>query len=214
MNRIRVLLADDHIIVREGLVRILNTTPDIEIVAEASDGDDAVTKALATRPHVAILDITMPRMNGLEAARRLHNALPDTALLVLTMHDDAEYVLRMMRVGVAGYLVKDSAASELMAAIRALKAGRAYFGAQASKALAEAYRDNRPLPEDPFERLTDRERDVLHLVIEGHTSGKIAERLCISPKTVENHRTRLMEKLGVHGMAELLRYAARHGLIS
>ena len=213
MNRIRVLLADDHTIVREGLVRILNTTDDIEIVAEASDGDMAVSRALEMKPDVAILDISMPALNGVEAARRLHKALPDTAILVLTMHDDAEYVLRMMRVGVAGYLVKDGAASELITAIRALKAGRPYFGAQASKALAEAWRDNRPLPEDPVARLTERERDVFHLVVEGYTSGKIAERLCISPKTVENHRTRLMEKLGVHGTTELLRYAARHGLI-
>jgi DNA-binding NarL/FixJ family response regulator len=212
--RIRVLLADDHTIVREGLVRILKTTPDIEIVAEAGDGDEAVHRAVETRPDVVVLDINMPRLNGLEAARRVRKALPAAAILVLTMHADAEYVLKMMRAGASGYLVKDGAAAELIAAIRALKSGRTYLGAQASTALAEAWRDNRPIPDDPCGTLTDREREVFHLVVEGCTSGRIASRLGISPKTVENHRMRLMEKLGLHSTAELLRYAARHGLIT
>ncbi len=214
MSHIRVLLADDHTIVREGLVRILKTTPDIEVVAEAADGDEALTRALETRPDVVVLDINMPRLNGLEAARRMRRALPGAAVLVLTMHGDAEYVLQMMRVGADGYLVKDGAAAELIAAIRAVKNGRTYLGAQASTALADAYRDNRPLPDDPYGNLTDREREVFHLVVEGCTSARIAGRLGISPKTVENHRMRLMEKLGLHSTAELLRYAARHGLIT
>lgn len=214
MSHIRVLLADDHTIVREGLVRILKTTADMEVVAEAGDGDEAVTRALETRPDVVVLDINMPRLNGLEAARRMRKALPGAAILVLTMHGDAEYVLKMMRAGADGYLVKDGAAVELIAAIRALKNGRTYLGAQASTALADAYRDNRPIPDDPYGNLTDREREVFHLVVEGCTSNRIADRLGISPKTVENHRMRLMEKLGLHSTAELLRYASRHGLIT
>lgn len=214
MSHIRVLLADDHTIVREGLVRILKTTADIEVVAEAGDGDEAVARALETRPDVVVLDINMPRLNGLEAARRMRKTLPGAAILVLTMHGDAEYVLKMMRAGADGYLVKDGAAVELIAAIRAVKNGRTYLGAQASTALADAYRDNRPLPDDPYGNLTDREREVFHLVVEGCTSVRIAGRLGISPKTVENHRMRLMEKLGLHSTAELLRYASRHGLIT
>jgi len=130
------------------------------------------------------------------------------------MHDEEEYVLNMVRVGVSGYLVKDGAASELVAAIRALRAGQGYFGPQAARALAGAYQENKPLPEDPYGRLTAREREVFGLVAEGRTNAQIASTLFISPKTVDNHRTRLMEKLGVHNTAELLRYAARHGLLA
>lgn len=209
----RVLLAEDHTIVRQGLVSILGASREFEVVAEAADGNEAVEKALAAKPDVAVLDISMPRLSGLEAARRIHKALPGCRILVLTMHDDQEYVLQMVRAGVSGYLVKDGAAAELVSALRALRAGKAYFGPQAAKALAEAYQGGSALPEDPYGSLTDREREVFHLVTEGLTNAKIADRLCISPKTVDNHRTRLMEKLGVHGTADLMRYAARHGLL-
>jgi DNA-binding NarL/FixJ family response regulator len=161
-----------------------------------------------------VLDVSMPHLNGIEAARRIRDALPGTRVLVLTMHDDEEYVLKMVRAGASGYLLKDSAASELLAAIRALKAGKASFGPHATRALAEAYQSDRPLPEDPFERLTDREREIFQLVVEGKTNAQIAEMLFISPKTVDNHRTRMMEKLGVHGTAELVRFAAKHKLLS
>jgi DNA-binding NarL/FixJ family response regulator len=214
MPRIRVLVADDHTIVRQGLVGILKASEDVEVVAEAADGYEAVEKALKTKPDIVVLDISMPRLNGLEAARRVHDALPATRILVLTMHDDEEYVLKMVRAGASGYLLKEGAASELIAGIRALKAGKAYFGPHASKALAEAYQRNEPVPEDPYGRLTNREREVFQLVVEGRTNAQIADLLCISPKTVDNHRTRLMEKLGVHGTAELVRYAAKHGLLS
>ncbi len=214
MTAIRVLLADDHTIVRQGLIGILKATADIEVVAEAADGHEAVEKALDARPDVAVLDLTMPRLGGLEAARRLRKALPSCRILVLTMHDEDEFVLRMVRVGVSGYLVKDGAASELVAAIRALKIGKAYFGPQASKALADVYQADKPLPDDPLGLLTNREREVFQLLIEGKTNAQVADVLCISPKTVDNHRTRLMEKLGIHGAAELVRYAARHGLLS
>jgi DNA-binding NarL/FixJ family response regulator len=214
MGAIRVLVADDHTIVRQGLVGILKASDDIEVVGEAGDGAEAVEKATKLKPDVVVLDVSMPHLNGIEAARRIRDALPGTRVLVLTMHDDEEYVLKMVRAGASGYLLKDSAASELLAAIRALKAGKASFGAHATRALAEAYQSDRPLPEDPFERLTDREREIFQLVVEGKTNAQIAEMLFISPKTVDNHRTRMMEKLGVHGTAELVRFAAKHKLLS
>jgi two-component system response regulator NreC len=211
--RIRVLVADDHTIVRQGLVGILKASAEIEVVGEAADGHEAVEKSLKSQPDVVVLDISMPRLNGLEAARRIHEALPATRLLVLTMHDDEEYVLKMVRAGVSGYLLKDDAASELIAGIRTLKAGKTYFGPHASQALAEAYQRDQPLPDDPYGRLTDREREIFQLVVEGKTNAQVADILCISPKTVDNHRTRLMEKLGVHSTAELVRYAAKHKLL-
>ena len=213
MTRIRVLVADDHTIVRQGLVGILKASDEVEVVGEAADGAEAVEKATKLKPDVVVLDVSMPHLSGLEAARRIREVLPATRILVLTMHDDEEYVLKMVRAGASGYLLKDSAASELIAGIRALKAGKVYFGPHASRALADAYQSDRPLPEDPYERLTDREREVFQLVVEGKTNAQIADMLCISPKTVDNHRTRLMEKLGIHGTADLVRFAAKHKLI-
>jgi two-component system response regulator NreC len=214
MPRLRILLADDHTILRQGLVSILKAEADFEVVAEAADGSEAVDKALETRPDVVVLDITMPRLNGLEAARRIHKALPESRVLVLTMHEDEEYVLKMVRAGASGYLVKDGAAAELVTAIRALQADKAYFGPQAAKALAQDYQANKPVAEDPYARLTDREREVFQLVVEGRTNAQVADILCISAKTVDNHRTHLMEKLGVHSIGQLLRFAARSGHLS
>lgn len=213
MKKIRVLVADDHTMVRQGLVGILKSSEEIEVVGEAGDGYEATDKALKTKPDVVVLDVSMPRLNGLEAARRIHEALPAVRILVLTMHDDEEYVLRMVRAGASGYLLKDGAASELLDGIRALKQGRTHFGPHASRALAEAYQRENPLPEDPYGSLTDREREIFQLVVEGKTNAQIADILCISPKTVDNHRTRLMEKLGAHSTAELVRYAAKHKLL-
>ena len=213
MTKIRVLIADDHTIVRQGLVGILKASPDMEVVAEASDGNEAVEKSLKTKPDVVVLDVSMPRLSGIEAARRIHEALPAPRILVLTMHDDEEYILKMVRAGASGYLLKDGAASELLAGIRNLKAGKTHYGPHAAKALEEAFARDRPAePADPYERLTDREREVFQLVVEGKTNAEIGEMLFISAKTVDNHRTRLMEKLGLHSAAEVIRYAARHKL--
>jgi DNA-binding NarL/FixJ family response regulator len=212
--RIRVLVADDHTIVRQGLVGLLRATEDIEVVGEAARGTEALEKTLALAPDVVVLDISMPELNGFEVARRIRKEAAHTRVLVLTMHEDEEYVLRMVRAGVSGYLVKDGAAAELVAAIRALHGGKAYFGPQASRVLADAYQAGRDVPADPFERLTDREREVLHLVIEGKTNAQIGKLLGVSPKTIDNHRTHLMEKLGVHGTMALVRLAARHGLLT
>lgn len=209
----RVLVADDHTVVRQGLVGLLSAGGEFEVVAEAKDGHDAVEKALQTRPDVVILDVAMPRLDGFEAARRIRKALPAVRILALTMHEDEEYVLRMVRAGVSGYLVKDTATAELQEAIRALRSGKGYFGPQAAKALAESYQTGRSVPENPYARLTDREREVFQLLTEGKTNAQVGELLFISPKTVDNHRTHVMDKLGVHSTAELMRFAARHGLL-
>lgn len=213
MSRVRVLVADDHTIVRKGLVSLLAESGECEVVAEAADGLDAVEKALATRPEVAILDLSMPRLSGLEAVRRIHDALPQTRVLVLTVHEEEEYILPIVRAGASGYLIKDSAVAELLAAVRALHAGQGYFGPQAARVLAEQYRHPERAPDDPYGTLSPREREVFHLVVDGHTTKEIARALAISVKTADNHRCRLMEKLGVHNTAELVRYAARRGLL-
>jgi DNA-binding NarL/FixJ family response regulator len=211
---IRVLVADDHTIVREGLVSLLVEGGECEVVAQAADGVEAVERARETRPEVVVVDLTMPRLSGLEVTRRIHQELPRTRVLVLTMHEDEEYVAQAVQAGASGYLVKDTAATELLAAVRALYAGQAYFGPGPARALAERYRHPERTPEDPYGSLTPREREVFHLVAEGSTTKEVARELGISVKTAENHRTRMMEKLAVHNTAELVLYATRKGLVS
>lgn len=211
---IRVLVADDHTIVREGLVSLLVEGGECEVVAQASDGVEAVEQARKTRPEVVVVDLTMPRLSGLEVVRRIHQDLPRTRVLVLTMHEDEEYVVQAVQAGASGYLVKDTAGTELLAAVRALHAGQAYFGPGPAKALAERYRHPERTPEDPYGSLTPREREVFHLVVEGSTTKEVARELGISVKTAENHRTRMMDKLAVHNTAELVLYATRKGLVS
>jgi len=210
---VRVLIADDHTLVRESLVGLLQSEGDVLVVAQASDGLETVEKAIATRPDVVVTDISMPRLNGIEVVRRLREALPETRVLVLTMHQEDEYVLQAVRVGAAGYMVKDSAASELLTAVRALHAGRGYFGPQAAKALAEQLQHPERDLGDPYGQLTTREREVFHLLAEGLTTKEIARQLGISTKTAENHRARVLAKLGVRNTAELVRYALRKGLL-
>jgi DNA-binding NarL/FixJ family response regulator len=212
MNPIRVLVADDHTIVRQGLVSLLIAGGDCRIIAEAADGQEAVDRALELVPDVVVMDLSMPRLSGLEAVRRIHKESPRIRILVLTMHKEEEFVLPVVRAGASGYLVKDTAASELLNAVRKLARGEVYFDPHAAKALAEVYRSPKP-GEEGLESLTPREREVLHLVTEGHSTKEIASLLDISPKTAENHRTRVMQKLGVHNTAELVRYAAQRGLL-
>jgi two-component system, NarL family, response regulator NreC len=212
-GRVRVLVADDHTIVRKGLVNLLVESGECEVVAEAADGLEAVEKAQATHPDVAILDLSMPRLSGLEAVRRIHELLPQTRVLVLTVHEEEEYVLPIVRAGASGYLIKDSAVAELLAAVRALRSGQGYFGPQAARVLAEQYRRPEGAADDPYGALSPREREVFHLVVDGRTTKEIARALGISVKTADNHRYRLMEKLDVHNTAELVRYAARRGLL-
>ena len=212
---VRVLVADDHTVVRQGIVNMLNSSDEVEVVAEASDGAEAMRRAMETRPDVAVLDVSMPRLNGIEAARRIHEALPQTRILVLTMHDEEEYVVRMVRAGASGYILKDGVVSELIAGILAVNRGQSYF---APETIATRARHAAQAPlskeDEPYESLTDRERDVFHLIAEGMTNAQVAAVLAIRPKTVDNHRTRLMEKLGLHSAAELVRYAAKNHRVS
>lgn len=209
----RVLIADDHTMVRESLVSVLQADGDVQVVAQAADGIEALEKALQTRPDIVVVDLSMPRLNGIEVVRRLREALPATRVLVLTMHQEDEYVLQAVRAGAAGYLVKDSAAAELLAAVRSVHAGHGYFGPQAAKALAEQLQHPERTLEDPYGRLTAREREVFHLLAEGLTTKEIARKLDISVKTAENHRGRVLDKLGTRNTAELVRYALRKGLL-
>lgn len=213
MGNIRVLIADDHTLVRESLVGLLQADGDVQVVAQAANGLETLEQAAATRPDIVVTDLTMPGLNGIEVVRRLRESLPNTRVLVLTMHQEDEYVLQAVRAGASGYLVKDSAASELLAAVRSLQLGRSYFGPQASKALAEQLQHPERVVDDPYGRLTPREREVFHLIAEGLTTKEIASKLGTSTKTAENHRTRVLGKLGVRNTAELVRYALRRGLL-
>lgn len=213
MPAIRVLIADDHTLVRESLVGLLQSEGDVQVVAQAADGIETVEKALAMRPEVVVADLSMPRLGGIEVVRRLREALPDTRVLVLTMHQEDEYVLQAVRAGASGYLVKDSAGSELLAAVRNLHAGRGHFGPQAARTLAQQLQHPERTLDDPYGRLTAREREVFHLIAEGHTTKEIARQLDISVKTAENHRARVLDKVGVRNTAELVRYALRKGLL-
>ena len=210
---LRVLIADDHTLVRESLVGLLQGAGDVQVVAQASDGAETIEKAIATRPDVVVTDLSMPGLGGIEVVRRLHEALPGTRVLVLTMHQEDEYVLQAVRAGASGYLVKDSASAELLAAVRSLHAGRGYFGPQASRALAEQMQHPDRTVDDPYGGLTAREREVFHLVVEGLTTKEVARRLDISVKTAENHRARVLAKIGVRNTAELVRHALRRGLL-
>jgi two-component system response regulator NreC len=213
MKLIRVLVADDHTLLRDGLVALLNRPGECHVVAEAGDGIAAVEMALKHQPDVAVIDISMPRLNGIEVVRRLALELPATRVLVLTMHAEEEYVLHVVRAGAAGFLLKDSASSELLAAVKSLAAGHGYFGPHAAKVLAQQLQQPRTALDDPYRGLTTREREVFHLVVEGLTTKEIARRLEISAKTAENHRAHVLDKLGARNTAELIRYAVRHGLM-
>jgi two-component system response regulator NreC len=212
MDKISVLIADDHRLVRDGLKTILETSDDIRVVGEASNGLEVLRKVSELKPDVVLLDISMPQLSGMEAARRIRKEHPSVKIMILTMHDEEEYSLKMVRMGVSGYLVKDSTALEVMEAIRCVHSGKAFFSPQISKILAESYREAVAGKEDPYERLNDREREILQLIAEGHTNKKIADILCISPKTVDNHRTNLMRKLDIHTAAALVRWATKRGI--
>jgi two-component system response regulator NreC len=214
-RHIRVLLAEDHTIVREGLKALLSTQPDIEVVGEAGDGAEAVELSRRLSPAVVIMDLSMPRLNGVEATRQIRKARPQVRVLILSMHAGEEFVRSAIRAGASGFLVKGAGLSDLVAATRAVAAGEAFFCPAAARVLLlDAQRPNGlPAPESPAEELTDREREVLQLVAEGKSSKQIGELLHISAKTVEGHRSRIMDKLDIHDLAGLVRFAVRHNLV-
>lgn len=213
MSPIRVVLADDHAILRDGLVRLLEQDDLCQVVAQAEDGISAVEKALEKRPDVLVIDLNMPRLNGLEAVRRIHQAEPSIRILVLTQQAEKEYVIPLVEAGASGYLVKDGKAEELRRAVVALHSGKSYFDPHAATAMAQRHEFTAPGSLDPYGALSPREREVLHLVCDGATTKEIARTLEIGVKTAENHRSRILSKLGFSNTAELVRYAARRGLI-
>jgi DNA-binding NarL/FixJ family response regulator len=209
---IQVLLADDHTLVRAGVRRILESQAGFRVVGEVADGRAALAELGKHRVDVLILDLSMPGMDGFEVLRRLRGISPGTKTLVLSMHADPEYVARAVREGADGYLLKDSAVQELVAAIEAVRAGRAYHSPQVQRELNELVRGRTGI-ESPFADLTDREREVLRFIAEGLSTKETAARLEIGTRTVETHRANLMRKLGVHSVAQLVRVAIREGLV-
>ena len=205
---IRVVLADDHILVRQG-VRALLEREGIQVVGEASDGQEAQRLVLHENPDAAVMDISMPNFNGLDAALGLSRSSPRTRLILLTRHNEEQYVAEALRCGVRGYVLKDQAANDLVRAIREVCSGQVYLSPGVSRAVVEAY----ATPDRPRDALSARERQVLQLIAEGKTTKDIAALIHVSAKTVETHRARLMQKLGIHEIAGLVRYAIRKGLV-
>lgn len=214
-GKIRVLLADDHAIVREGVKRILTAEPDLEVVGEAEDGLQAVEQAKKLKPDVAVLDISMPGINGIEATKQIKAALPNTNTLALTMHSDDSYVFQLLKAGASGYVLKRAAATDLVQAIRAARRGEAFLYPSVAKAVVADYLKRLESGEgrETYDGLTDREKEILTLVAEGATNQEIAQKLYISVKTVQTHRAHIMEKLNLHDRTMLVRYAIRKGLI-
>ncbi len=215
MSKLRILIADDHTLVRHGLRKILETQPDWEVVAEAGDGREAIRETLERQPDVVILDIAMPRLNGVEALQQIVRRVPDTRVLVLSMYVDEAYVTRAVRAGALGYLLKDSADIDLIRAVTAVSQGKSFFSPAVAKIILDEY--GRQMAEkgitDRYDTLSEREREVFQLVAEGMSNKEVAEMLHISPATVETHRARLMEKLDIHSTAELVLCAVRKGVI-
>lgn len=212
-RRSRILLADDHTLVRRGLRLILDAQPDLEVVAEAADGSDAVEHALRDEIDLVILDVSMPRMTGLQAAAQLHKQRPDLPVLVLTMHESEQYLYEALRAGAAGYVVKNVADRDLVEACRAVLRGEPFLYPGAVSALIGSYLQRARNGEEPREPLTEREKQIVKLVAESYTNKQIAQTLVISEKTVDSHRANILEKLGLHDRVELTRYAIRNGLI-
>ncbi|HMF03020.1 MAG TPA: response regulator transcription factor [Terriglobia bacterium] len=216
MKEIRILLADDHNVMRAGLKLLLENHPGFKVVSEASEGNQAVENAIAARPDVVVLDIAMPKLTGIEAAQKIKGQLPQTGIIILSMHSDEGYVLRALKAGARGYLLKDSAENDLIEAIKALNEGKAFFSPEISKVLAEDYVREVTVRgvEDTYELLTPREKEILHLLVEGKSNKEIAASLSLSLYTVETHRRNLQGKLNLHSFAELILYAVRKGIIA
>jgi len=216
MKRIRVLLADDHTLIRAGLRMVVDAQQDLTVVGEADNGREAVALAQTLKPDIVVMDIGMPSLNGIEAARQIREALPETQIVMLSMHSDEGYVLRALKAGAKAYLLKDSAEADLARAVRSAAAGKSFFSPAVGKVLLEDYmrKLQRTGAEDSYELLTAREREILQLVAEGNSSKEIAGLLNLSAYTVETHRARIMQKLSLRSIPDLILYAVRKGIIS
>jgi DNA-binding NarL/FixJ family response regulator len=216
MPRLRILIADDHTIVRQGIRKILEDQPDWEVVAEAGDGREAVRQALELKPDIAVLDIGMPLLNGIEATSQIVRRAPHVKVVILSMHRDEAYITRALQAGAKGYLLKDSADEDLIRALTVVNQGKSFFSPAVTKVMLDDY--VRHLAErgvvDRYDSLSEREREIFQLVAEGRSNKEIADLLFVSPNTVETHRAHIMEKLDVHSAVELVLYAVRKGLIS
>jgi DNA-binding NarL/FixJ family response regulator len=212
---IRIEIADDHAILRQGLRRILETRENLQVVAEAASGLEAVELAQVYRPDVAVVDVGMKELNGIDATAQIIRRSPQTAVLILSMHSDERYVVRSIRAGARGYLLKDSVEEELIQAIELVHAGRSFFSPAVAQVLSSTYAREREAHhvDDRYELLTDRERQIYQLLAEGNSNKEVAARLGVSLHTVETHRTRIMDKLDVHNAAELVLSAVRRGLV-
>ncbi len=216
MSKMRILIADDHVIVREGLRTLLEAQPDIQIVEEATDGEEAVNKTKEVQPDIVLMDITMPGMSGIEATCQIKQQNPDVRILALTMHESDEYFFKMLEAGASGYFVKGGSSSELVSALRAVWKGDVFIYPTMAKKLLNDYLNRVGAGQDKkyYDGLTDREREILKLIAEGHTNQEIAELLVLSTATVQTHRANIMAKLGLHSRTELIKYAIRRGFIT
>ena len=216
MKKLRILLADDHIVMRTGLRALLERQPNLEVVGESENGRETVELAASLGPDVVVMDVGMPILNGIEATKTIVTQRPATAVVILSMHADESYVMRALKAGARGYLLKDSAAADLISAIHAVSQNKSFFSPKVSRILAEDY--VRVLKQkgavDSYDLLTNREREILQLVAEGKANKEVATALNISPYTVETHRRHILEKLNLHNPAELILYAVRKGIIS
>jgi DNA-binding NarL/FixJ family response regulator len=216
MQKIRILVVDDHTIVRDGICALLSLAADMEVVGEAANGQEAMEKVEELTPDVVIMDIAMPLMGGMETTRRIRKQFPGTRVLALTQYADKEYVFPVIEAGAHGFISKTAASSELVVGIRSVYRGDSFLSPSVAKLLVENVQTGRNLQErrDPYDQLTGREREVLKLLAEGHTTQEIAEILVISPKTVEGYKTNLMDKLDIHNRVDLVKYALRKGIIT
>ena len=212
----RIVIAEDHTILREGLRALLSSHPDLEVVGEAADGRDAIRRVVEEAPDLVLLDLSMPRMDGMDAIREISKRSPDTRILALTVHKEEEYVLAALQAGADGYALKDATQAELVTAIRSVLAGKRYLSPGVSEKVIEGYLAGKKAPaaKTPWDSITAREREVLKLIAEGYNNKEIAEILCISVKTVEKHRSNIMEKLDLHNVSALTAYAIERGIVT
>jgi DNA-binding NarL/FixJ family response regulator len=212
IKKIKVLIAEDHVMVRQGFIVLLNAQPDIEVVGEAADGNEMVEKADNLRPDVILADISMPNLNGIEATKLIHQRWPEMPVVIITIHTSSTYVIRALRNGARGYVVKNDNFQNVVQAIKTVTMGQRYLSGQVSEQIIDAVISGTSLDYNLDERISVREREILQLIAEGNTNSQIAKKLVISARTVETHRTNLMRKLDLNSQIDILRYAIQHGI--